>query len=206
MKGYKRKDKFDKEKSPRRDGGRDSAKPSMFKTTCNNCGKDCEVPFKPTGSKPVYCSNCFVKDNSEGPRRSGSGTGDRKFPGIGHREHGFADRHAERPEMFVAVCDKCGDDCEVPFRPRKGKPVYCDNCFEKSEHRKDSGVEQFKKELEAIHVKLDKILTALTQAAVKIDVVQAQVVAEDPTPVKKTKKVAATETAVKKPAAVKKKG
>lgn len=31
----------------------------MFKTTCSNCGKECEVPFKPTGSKPVYCRDCF---------------------------------------------------------------------------------------------------------------------------------------------------
>jgi len=33
----------------------------MFKTTCSNCGKDCEVPFKPTNTKPVYCSDCFEK-------------------------------------------------------------------------------------------------------------------------------------------------
>lgn len=31
----------------------------MFKATCSNCGKECEVPFKPTGSKPVYCRDCF---------------------------------------------------------------------------------------------------------------------------------------------------
>jgi len=37
-------------------GGQDR---QMFKTTCSNCGKECEVPFKPTGSKPVYCRDCF---------------------------------------------------------------------------------------------------------------------------------------------------
>lgn len=31
----------------------------MFRTICGNCGKDCEVPFKPTGSKPVYCVDCY---------------------------------------------------------------------------------------------------------------------------------------------------
>jgi CxxC-x17-CxxC domain-containing protein len=31
----------------------------MFKAICSNCGKECEVPFKPTGSKPVYCRDCF---------------------------------------------------------------------------------------------------------------------------------------------------
>jgi len=51
-----------------RSGGRDFGRKSfgdrgadrqMFKTTCSNCGKECEVPFKPTGSKPVYCRDCF---------------------------------------------------------------------------------------------------------------------------------------------------
>lgn len=31
----------------------------MFDVTCTKCGKDCQVPFKPTGSKPVLCSDCF---------------------------------------------------------------------------------------------------------------------------------------------------
>ncbi|MEK7534232.1 MAG: CxxC-x17-CxxC domain-containing protein [Patescibacteria group bacterium] len=41
-------------------GGRDFGRErQMFKATCSNCGKECEVPFKPTGSKPVYCRDCF---------------------------------------------------------------------------------------------------------------------------------------------------
>ena len=31
----------------------------MFSATCSSCGKDAQVPFKPSGSKPVYCSDCF---------------------------------------------------------------------------------------------------------------------------------------------------
>jgi CxxC-x17-CxxC domain-containing protein len=31
----------------------------MFTATCANCGRDAQVPFRPTGSKPVYCSDCF---------------------------------------------------------------------------------------------------------------------------------------------------
>jgi CxxC-x17-CxxC domain-containing protein len=38
----------------------------MFKATCSNCGKDCEVPFRPTNSKPVYCSDCFEKMGGPG--------------------------------------------------------------------------------------------------------------------------------------------
>lgn len=33
----------------------------MFSATCSECGKSCQVPFRPTGSKPVYCSECFEK-------------------------------------------------------------------------------------------------------------------------------------------------
>ncbi|PIN79359.1 hypothetical protein COV16_04710 [Candidatus Woesearchaeota archaeon CG10_big_fil_rev_8_21_14_0_10_34_8] len=39
----------------------------MHKVTCDKCNKECEVPFKPTESKPVYCSDCF--------RKNGSGSG-----------------------------------------------------------------------------------------------------------------------------------
>src|SRR3989344_6506457 len=43
----------------------------MFDTTCSTCGKSCQVPFKPTGSKPVLCSDCFGKSDS-GNRFSGA--------------------------------------------------------------------------------------------------------------------------------------
>ncbi len=33
----------------------------MYAVTCHDCGADTEVPFKPTGSKPVYCQECFRK-------------------------------------------------------------------------------------------------------------------------------------------------
>ncbi|MFC1622117.1 CxxC-x17-CxxC domain-containing protein [Patescibacteria group bacterium] len=36
-------------------------------------------------------------------------------------------------EMHKAVCDKCGNDCEVPFAPTSGKPIFCTNCFEKKD-------------------------------------------------------------------------
>lgn len=39
-------------------------RPEMFKTICSECGQSCEVPFKPSGSKPVYCSNCFKRDKA----------------------------------------------------------------------------------------------------------------------------------------------
>ena len=40
-------------------GGRDRGPREMFTATCSSCGKDAQVPFRPTSGKPVYCSDCF---------------------------------------------------------------------------------------------------------------------------------------------------
>ena len=56
-------------------GRRDRERPAMHKAICSDCGKECEVPFKPTGSKPVFCSDCFQNkrnDNSTNFRDRGN--------------------------------------------------------------------------------------------------------------------------------------
>ncbi len=40
-----------------------SAPREMHKATCAECKMDCEVPFKPTEGRPVYCKECFRKKN-----------------------------------------------------------------------------------------------------------------------------------------------
>ena len=42
----------------------------MTQVICDSCKKSCEVPFKPTSNKPIYCRDCFSKDSS--PRSSGN--------------------------------------------------------------------------------------------------------------------------------------
>ena len=37
-------------------------------------------------------------------------------------------------EMHKAICADCGQECEVPFKPTEGKPVYCRECYPK--HRR----------------------------------------------------------------------
>jgi CxxC-x17-CxxC domain-containing protein len=32
----------------------------MYKAVCADCRKNCEVPFRPTEERPVYCKECFV--------------------------------------------------------------------------------------------------------------------------------------------------
>jgi CxxC-x17-CxxC domain-containing protein len=40
-------------------GYRDRGPREMFEATCSSCGKEAQVPFRPTSGKPVYCSDCF---------------------------------------------------------------------------------------------------------------------------------------------------
>jgi len=39
-------------------------------------------------------------------------------------------------EMHKAVCSECGKECEVPFQPTEGKPVFCRDCFAKKAPRR----------------------------------------------------------------------
>jgi len=49
---------FHRSGPPRRDFG---GPREMHKATCSDCGQECEVPFKPTEGKPVYCKECYRK-------------------------------------------------------------------------------------------------------------------------------------------------
>ncbi len=50
---------FNDRDSSRGFGGSRSGPSMMHKAVCSECGKDCEVPFRPSGAKPVFCSFCF---------------------------------------------------------------------------------------------------------------------------------------------------
>lgn len=134
----------------------------MHQATCSECKKSCEVPFRPSGDKPVFCSDCFKgknndsnRNDSRGPRRS------------------YSDRdYSERPpkEMHEAVCSDCGKDCEVPFKPSGDKPIYCDKCFGKNKEIKSArhtggGDSKLDEKLTMINIKLDRILKVLDAGA-----------------------------------------
>ena len=46
-------------------------------------------------------------------------------------------------EYFKATCTECGQECEVPFRPTQGKPVYCKECYKKHAPPKDDRRRRF---------------------------------------------------------------
>ncbi|RLI51630.1 DNA-directed RNA polymerase [Candidatus Bathyarchaeota archaeon] len=45
---------------------------------------------------------------------------------MGYQRRSFGPR-----EMSKATCSDCGEECEVPFKPTEGRPVYCKTCWEK---------------------------------------------------------------------------
>lgn len=52
-------------------GGRDRGPVTMHQAVCDQCGKPCEVPFRPTSGKPVYCNVCFGGKKETGDNRGG---------------------------------------------------------------------------------------------------------------------------------------
>ena len=60
--------------------GRERAPRQMTQVTCSNCGRETEVPFVPTGDRPVYCSDCFSQMGGGGGSRGGNrGGGSRRY-------------------------------------------------------------------------------------------------------------------------------
>lgn len=121
----------------------------MHQATCSECGQSCEIPFRPTGDRPVFCSKCFDKQGGGGDRQ-------RKI---------FSDRkdrsRSDDGQMHSAVCAKCGKTCQVPFRPTAGKPVYCDDCF-KGEGGKNKGSGEILDQIKQLNVKIDKLIKTLS--------------------------------------------
>jgi CxxC-x17-CxxC domain-containing protein len=115
---------------------------------CRDCGNEFvfsagEQEFYATRgfSEPTRCPDCRAarkaqRDSGGGYHDSGSSTG-----GFGGGSRGgFSSRSGGSStgtrQMFKVVCAECGQETEVPFEPRNGRPVYCRDCFERrSGHR-----------------------------------------------------------------------
>jgi CxxC-x17-CxxC domain-containing protein len=138
-------------------------RPTLFKAVCSECGKNCEVPFKPSGLKPVFCSNCFSEQQGRGSRDFSS---DKSF----------------EKKMFTAVCESCGESCEVPFKPSEGKSVFCSNCFRgidsASKNKNVLDGEKYQKQFDQLNSKLDEILRALKPTTVQEKIKEVKAVKE----------------------------
>lgn len=50
----------------------DGRERELFKAKCSACFQACEVPFKPTNGKPVFCKDCFADNAPRREERGGS--------------------------------------------------------------------------------------------------------------------------------------
>ena len=58
-------------------------------------------------SDPKRCASCRAARRSM--RDSGEGGGPKEY--------------------FAAVCSRCGNQAQIPFKPHMDRPVYCSDCF-----------------------------------------------------------------------------
>lgn len=123
-------------------GDRDNRDVQMHSATCSDCGKRCEVPFRPTGDKPVFCNECFSKKRDGGDDR-----GEKR--GYNEREprNNFNDRfNNERAPR-------------KDFTPREVPKSY--------DAPKNNDNSEIKKQLEALNSKIDRLIETLSSKKVE---------------------------------------
>ncbi|PIN77289.1 hypothetical protein COV15_02420 [Candidatus Woesearchaeota archaeon CG10_big_fil_rev_8_21_14_0_10_34_12] len=109
------------------------------------------------------------RSNERGRRDSRNSRGGFRGNSGFRRDSGRFDR--KPAEMHNAICDKCGKECQVPFKPSGDKPVLCSDCFEKSgnsnrsfgsrDRSRTSSSGRSSNQLDKIEAKLDKIIKAM---------------------------------------------
>ena len=125
----------------------------------------------PRGNRPEGRSGGFNGRNSGGPRgnrpegRSGGFNGG-NFGGRDRdnsRGRDFGNRGNRPIEKHNVTCDKCGKDCQVPFKPSGSRPVLCSDCFKKDGGNKPSASGISQEQYKELNMKLDKIVQMLKE-------------------------------------------
>jgi len=178
-------------------GGRDGDR-QMHRAVCDDCGKNCEVPFRPTGEKPIFCSDCFSNKRDSGSRDSrdrGHGGRDSKprfdkksYQGGGHD----APNYKAQFDMLNSKMDRILKALNINAFEEKIKDT-------KKEIIDDSKSKKFKK---APKSSADKtaLKKAIKKTVAKKSTVKKKAVAKKPTTKKKAvaKKAPAKKTTKKK--------
>jgi CxxC-x17-CxxC domain-containing protein len=89
--------------------------------------------------KTLQCSDCgeafvFTADEQEFHANKGYTNEPKRCPTCREarrtQRNSFNGYRSSR-QMYPAICAECGKECEVPFEPREGRPVYCSECYSK---------------------------------------------------------------------------
>ncbi len=152
---------FNRESNSRRD-----AQGSFKRDTRSSSTKSARRPARPDFKKREFGNSERRGSESRFDRRSSERSEGRfERRGSSGSDRGFnRGGFSSEKQMHSVICEKCGERCEVPFRPTGDKPVYCSRCFRKGDSFESSGKggqESYKRELDEINRKLDKIIKAL---------------------------------------------
>ena len=98
--------------------------------TCSDCGatftfsaqEQEQFATKGYTNEPKRCFAC--RQARKAQQNSGSGYSNSSY---GNRSYNSAPR-----QMYPVKCATCGKDTEVPFQPRGDRPVYCSDCYRKT--------------------------------------------------------------------------
>lgn len=131
-----------------RPGPREDRESRMFSTTCDECKKECEVPFRPTGDKPVYCSNCF------GNKREGS-----SFENLSRDARGGRGSREVRDSRGGREERESRDFSPAP-QPRPQVD--------------DRKIDEIKRQIDTLSSKLDKLIETIGRNTSPAPVVQAK--------------------------------
>jgi CxxC-x17-CxxC domain-containing protein len=52
----------------------------LYKVVCAECKKECEIPFKPNGDRPVYCRECFARRKAGNSLKAGAESKSQEVP------------------------------------------------------------------------------------------------------------------------------
>ncbi len=99
--------------------------------TCVDCG----ASFVFTAEDQTYHAE---KGYTNDPKRCPTCRSQRR----GQRDGGAGAGYGER-EMYTATCSSCGKEARVPFQPRGDRPVYCSDCFRKTQGTQRPGGRDF---------------------------------------------------------------
>jgi len=90
--------------------------------------------------KSLQCSDCgatfnFSAEEQEFFQSKGFTNEPKRCPSC--RQSRKAERYSTSGgysprQMYPVVCARCGQETEVPFEPRDGRPVYCRDCYNKT--------------------------------------------------------------------------
>ncbi|GCC11770.1 hypothetical protein IPdc08_01829 [archaeon] len=90
--------------------------------TCEDCGEEFVFSVE---EQEFYDSKGFENE----PKRCKACRQKRKESRRGSRMGGSR-------QFYDAVCDSCGEQTTVPFKPSGDKPVYCRECYQKLRNEK----------------------------------------------------------------------